>query len=339
MSSDICRLSLLNVIENIECNRESQQEIDVIYDDFKTGVIAEMNRYIPYRDCDGRVRKRYRPRKIFWNEELQNLWSDMSDKERAVKKCKRRCERHLIFQDFRVAQHRFDKRFRYFERKARLEMCESIETLETHNPTEFWNQRKNFGPRKKKSIPMEVHVNENEVSKDHNVVMEKWKQDFSNLYNNFAKPDPENDRFREEIQHSNILKEQNMLDPLYDSNYDLNCNIHQEEVRKTVMKAKNRKAAGVDYLPNEVYKNDIVIKVLTKLFQLCLNSGKVPSIWRRAIVAPIPKCDKNDPRVPLNYRGISLLCCSAKLYTSLLNSRIDKFLGIDKKLVDEQNGF
>jgi hypothetical protein len=339
MSSDICRQSLLKVVENIECNRESQNEIDAIYENFKGSVIAEMNMCIPFYDCGAKVRKRYRPRKSFWNEELQNLWSEMRVKEKIVKKCRQRGDRKLVFNNFRAAQHRFDRRFRYFERKARLEMCENIENLETQNPREFWNQLKNFGPRKNKAIPMEVYVNEVEVHKDHKVVMEKWKQDFSNMYNNFVKSDIENDRLKEDIKHSNNLKEQSMHDPLYESNHILNHNIQEGEVEKVIMKAKNGKSAGIDYLPNEVYKNENVIKVVTKLFQLCLDSGKIPSIWRKAIVAPIPKCDKNDPRIPMNYRGISLLCCSAKLYTRLLNSRIDNFLNIGNKIVDEQNGF
>ena len=72
---------------------------------------------------------------------------------------------------------------------------------------------------------------------------------------------------------------------------------------------------------------------------MCLDSGKIPELWRRAIIAPIPKSDQNDPRIPLNYRGISLICCSAKLYNALLNTRIESYLNANNKLVDEQNGF
>ena len=88
-----------------------------------------------------------------------------------------------------------------------------------------------------------------------------------------------------------------------------------------------------------MFKNDGVVDVLHKLFQLCLDSGKIPSVWRKAIICPIPKDEKLDQKVPLNYRGISLLCCSAKMYTSLLNSRLDVFLSAEGALLDEQNGF
>ena len=57
------------------------------------------------------------------------------------------------------------------------------------------------------------------------------------------------------------------------------------------------------------------------------------------MISPIPKDSKTDQRVPLNYRGISLLCCSAKLYTSLLNTRISSYFERENIIVDEQNGF
>ncbi len=105
------------------------------------------------------------------------------------------------------------------------------------------------------------------------------------------------------------------------------------------MRSKLGKTPGVDQLPNEVFKNDLIINVLNKLFQLCLDSGKIPSIWRKALISPIPKDEKADRRIPLNYRGISLICCSAKLYTSMLNCRLEQFFNEEQLLVDEQNGF
>ena len=82
-----------------------------------------------------------------------------------------------------------------------------------------------------------------------------------------------------------------------------------------------------------------MLNVLLKLFQLCFDSGKIPSQWQKSIINPIPKSKENDPRIPLNYRGISLMCCSAKLYSSLLNERIMHLLEEESSIVDEQNGF
>ena len=46
-----------------------------------------------------------------------------------------------------------------------------------------------------------------------------------------------------------------------------------------------------------------------------------------------------DNRIPLNYRGISLICTTAKLYSSVLNTRIESFCTSENKIADEQNRF
>ena len=43
--------------------------------------------------------------------------------------------------------------------------------------------------------------------------------------------------------------------------------------------------------------------------------------------------------MPQNYRAISLISCIAKIYSSLLNSRLTSFLEDNNTLADEQNGF
>jgi hypothetical protein len=339
MTSDVCKQAMLKVIQNIECNRETQEELDGIYECFSENVIHEMNRSIPYIDCTDKTRKRYKCRKHFWNDELQTLWLDMNVKEKQLKRCVNRKQRQTLFRLFRTAQHCFDKRFRYHERKSRLEVCENIESLQTQDPKEFWNQLNNFGPRKKKTIPLEVYTDNNEITSQPEIVLNKWKNEFSRLYNNFDDTVPANDRFADEIKQSNNVREMYMQDPLYECDMNLNRNFGIDEVKLVVMKGKNGKSPGVDTIPYEVLKNDVTINVLIKLFQMCFDSGKIPSLWRKAIISPIPKDEKNDKRVPLNYRGISLICCTAKLYSSLLNVRIDQFLSTGDKIVDEQNGF
>jgi hypothetical protein len=131
------------------------------------------------------------------------------------------------------------------------------------------------------------------------------------------------------------------IDPLYESNEMLNCNITYDEIKAAVSRAKNGKAVGIDKIPNEVLKLNPVISVLHKLFQLIFDSSKIPSLWRKAIIVPIPKDPKNDKRVPLHYRGISLLCCISKIYTSVLNNRIISYYDSSEVEIvsDEQNGF
>jgi hypothetical protein len=85
------------------------------------------------------------------------------------------------------------------------------------------------------------------------------------------------------------------------------------------MGAKNGKSPGIDRIQAEECKNQIVIYVLYKLFNLCIKTGKVPSMWNRGIITPIPKCSTSDPRDPLSYRGITLAPFAYKVLCGILN--------------------
>ena len=102
---------------------------------------------------------------------------------------------------------------------------------------------------------------------------------------------------------------------------------------------KTGKAVGPDMIPNEVLKQDGLRNLLLEFLNMCYINNVLPSIWRKAIISPIPKSSTKDPCVPLNYRGISLLSCIYKLYSSLLNLRLTDHCEKNGYMVDEQNGF
>ena len=79
--------------------------------------------------------------------------------------------------------------------------------------------------------------------------------------------------------------------------------------------------------------------LLLHLYQACFTHSNVPTVWKQAFIKPIPKGSDKDPHVPLNYRGISLISCVSKLYSSILNNRIVKFYSDQNVFADEQNGF
>jgi hypothetical protein len=118
----------------------------------------------------------------------------------------------------------------------------------------------------------------------------------------------------------------------------LNVGISEPEIRKVLNKAKREKAVGIDSLPNEILKNEVSVKLLQSLFAKVFTSNTVPSIWRQAIIKPIPKNSLLDSHVPLNYQGISLLSTVYKLYTGILNNRLLAFAE-SNIYHDEQNGF
>lgn len=74
------------------------------------------------------------------------------------------------------------------------------------------------------------------------------------------------------------------------------------------------------------------------LFNLVLSSGKVPDDWSIGIICPVYK-GKGDRLNVDNYRGITVLSCLGKLFTSIINDRIQTFLDDNNLLGNEQAGF
>ena len=79
-------------------------------------------------------------------------------------------------------------------------------------------------------------------------------------------------------------------------------------------------------------------EALVGLFNLVLSTGQIPEEWSIGIIVPIYK-NKGEMSNPDNYRGITLLSCVGKLFTSLLNHRLCIFLDDYGVLGEEQAGF
>jgi hypothetical protein len=123
------------------------------------------------------------------------------------------------------------------------------------------------------------------------------------------------------------------------NNNEFNVPITCEELTRAISRLKLNKTVGFDKIPNEVLKQHSIKRLLHKLFSFCFDNGMVPATWLRAIISPIPKGADKDPCVPLNYRGVSLLSCMHKTYSSIINNRLMGYFEDQNILVDEQNGF
>ena len=135
------------------------------------------------------------------------------------------------------------------------------------------------------------------------------------MYNN-PKRNIDDVFYNQAILHKKIL-ENNSIDPLFIPKDTLNKSISIEEVRKVISNLKNGKSPGIDLIYNEVLRNNPVIEVLH-----VKQEKFIPTTWRKALIRPIPKGATIDTRIPLNYRGISLLSVVAKCDSSVLNNRV-----------------
>ena len=78
--------------------------------------------------------------------------------------------------------------------------------------------------------------------------------------------------------------------------------------------------------------------IYRKLFTLILENGIVPSDWVKSNIIPIYK-NKSNKNEPNNYCPITVLSCTGKLFTSIINSRLTFFLEENRILNETQSGF
>ena len=110
-----------------------------------------------------------------------------------------------------------------------------------------------------------------------------------------------------------------------------------QEVKAAVQTLKNGKAPGTDQITAEAIKagGDILLHRLHVLLQAIWRTEQIPTVWKKAIVIPIHK--KGDSRDCKNYRGISLLSIVGKIFTKIIQSRLQKYR--EQTSREEQAGF
>ena len=71
---------------------------------------------------------------------------------------------------------------------------------------------------------------------------------------------------------------------------------------------------------------------------MIFETGKIPEKWAEGFIVPIYK-NKGDVMDPDNYRGITILSCMGKLFTAILNNKLNDHLVQYEVLGEEQAGF
>ena len=206
----------------------------------------------------------------------------------------------------------------------------------------MWKQLKSLAEPKSSKVVMEIIREDKSISTDIKEILSRWHKDISGLFSG-VRENPDlafDDPFFQQIcQLKSEFEALSDVEQESFSNFD-SSKINSELSFKEVSDAINKSKTGKAYLevPNEALKNEQAKKLLHKFFNLCFSQGLSPFDWSLSDIKPIPKKDK-DPRDPLNNRCITIMCCIAKIYSSILNTRLQKFLDENNILVDEQNGF
>ena len=175
---------------------------------------------------------------------------------------------------------------------------------------------------------------------------EYWK--ILNTGKSTKQPDIEFKELFNFFKDLNTLKETNEpentlnFDPTITAelNENINSPITKDEIFKGIKNLKNNKAFGDDQVINEYMKttSNQFVDIYEKLFNLFVDTGIVPESWLLGTMKPFYK-NKGNTNDPKNYRPITILSCLGKLFTAILNNRLNTYSESFLLLNENQCGF
>jgi len=117
--------------------------------------------------------------------------------------------------------------------------------------------------------------------------------------------------------------------------------ITTEELVQTIHNSAKGKATGDDYIPIEliqaIINNENVQKYLTKTYNNIITTNTFPKGWKKGLLFTIYK--SGCPFSPKNYRPITLLNSSYKIFSSIITNRLVSFIEEAGIISHSQGGF
>ena len=193
-------------------------------------------------------------------------------------------------------------------RKYKDEKIEKLRRLKTSNSKEFWRILNDDKRKQQTSAPLQ------------------------DLYEYFKDIN--------EAEANSSHEPTNNTDSFVRLNEEINKHITEDEIIKATNALKLNKSPGVDDILNEHIKSSIhiMLPVYVRLFNLIFDTGLVPESWLIGNILPIYKI-KGEVGNPENYRPITLLSCLGKLFTAIINNRLNEYSNEKDLITHSQAGF
>ena len=245
----------------------------------------------------------------------QNTWYD---NECRTKNKEFKAARNLFFDsksdvDLQIMcniRNTYRKLCRKKKSSYKIESANKILKLSKENSKLFWKKIKNKKNTKIPNLDFDNH--------------------FKQLFSTF--PPDLSDTTKTTLEVHRILK------PVTHDNF-LDSAITLDELNLALRNLKNDKSPGSDKIINEFlkYNTDLFKKTVLMIFNVLFDKGYFPDVWSTGLIIPIFKAgDEHDVN---NYRGISLLSCVGKLFTCIINNRLNKWAESQNVFDQNQYGF
>ena len=120
---------------------------------------------------------------------------------------------------------------------------------------------------------------------------------------------------------------------------ELDVGIEYIEIKKAVSKLKKDKSGGPYLFLNElfIHGSDTLLPYLKALFNKIIDTGYFPDMWSDGYIVPLHKKGKTDD--VKNFRGITLLSTLGKLFTRIINNRLNDWAENYNVYIEAQAGF
>jgi Reverse transcriptase (RNA-dependent DNA polymerase) len=271
-----------------------------------------------------RFMKKSELNKPWFNRSLKNLKNKRDRAAKIFRKFEKKCvvnKYNSLCQKCLIMKMKFVRLRNEFKRMHDLLYDSYIEHIENrikNDPSAFFG----FIDQKKKNVGFPSAMKyKNEVSSSPSTLCDLFAKFFSSVY---VKPSDSSitDDFVCNIDESTNI------DPI---------NLEPIEIINALKQLDSKKGGGPDGIPPSILKNcsEGLVKPLTMLFNLSLQSGIFPTMWKSSYIVPIFKKGARDQIG--NYRGIAILSSIPKLFEKIIFDRI--YFNLKEKISTRQHGF
>ena len=171
----------------LERSLREQQDIDNAYANICKLIKGEMFDKLPHKTVlmnGGESNKRRRSAKPWWNDDLSYLWNETCLAEKHWLNHKMSSGKRELRAIFISKRKLFNKNVQKAKRRYWYELQTDLVKQSNEDPQSFWKTIGKVGVAfdKRKKIPMQIVGENGEIITDKNVVLNKWKNSFSDLF-------------------------------------------------------------------------------------------------------------------------------------------------------------
>ena len=302
-----------NEIRNGSFSTDSHSEIDETVESMNTIIIEGMHKYIPIRSKPSHLRNKF-------SSNVQNL-------------IKHRNHFRKLYQRTLDSAHKsaFNQLNRMIKRAITTERQNDYKTKLgnlTFKDNSLFRQCKSLKSKKCYIPPLTSSNNTAYSDKDKADLLAESFKSVHEISTNATS------------QFESLVSES--VDQVNASSFTVQDNVSEQEVLSIISSLNPKKAAGFDSIPNSVLKSlcscDYFIKLITMVFNSCLNQSYFPTQWKLAKIVSIPKSNPAS-QSPSDYRPISLLPVIGKVFERIILTRLSAFEEDNKIFIKQQFGF